>query len=743
MAASVPKSNAAEDIKSKKMKCRRQKINPLDVTESLGYQTHRRGIRKPWSKEDDDVLRNAVHQSLLELGYPEGIESIRTIRESQEVCKQIPWEKVVLYFDTKVRKPKDVRKRWTSSLDPNLKKGRWTPEEDRLLLESYQRHGPQWLKVSQELAGRTEDQCAKRYIEVLDPSTKDRLREWTMEEDLALISKVKMYGTKWRQISSEMESRPSLTCRNRWRKIITMVIRGKASETIIQAVESGSEMLSKKGALQDTLRTHSEEQALDDEDGESGTTNSLEHEGPQPGTGAGAHRATGEHPEQNGIPGGRPDGVVETGVPTLLAVNGRPKEPHSAMDMEGSPGYTSESTLFSHQTVRIQSAMSPQGCGLGPNVDNRAKRDAPTPAIQVGGSVNYMEGETNMGFGVPSAHTPVQGPAATPHMQNERMMRSEAINSSLATPEEPPVVNRTVPHLGQCSQQAHPGISGLPDRPAHVLQHAQPRIPDSTFTEWKYSLKGPDGVALGGDILEMSMVEKLVNYSKQNGISISIHQHVHHHYVNTVMPQTHLPDDKRFDAQFGSGFGLTSRQPDAFELDVDLGARTSHYDGLMLDSLPQPPLGNLYMQNYNMSPQPPFSRPPTTSSAGSGKADLSELSPQRKAHFTALPPHVRLQLGSSDASRDSSQRPRKQRRKRLRDRAHSSASSATNTPHSAIASPSSRDHAPSAAPEEEDDFWESLRKLASNPPRTSARAAPRRDSWTAGEPYRGLPYNPS
>ncbi|AGO11175.1 AaceriAFR297Wp [[Ashbya] aceris (nom. inval.)] len=743
MAASVPKSNAAEDIKSKKMKCRRQKINPLDVTESLGYQTHRRGIRKPWSKEDDDVLRNAVHQSLLELGYPEGIDSIRTIRESQEVCKQIPWEKVVLYFDTKVRKPKDVRKRWTSSLDPNLKKGRWTPEEDRLLLESYERHGPQWLKVSQELAGRTEDQCAKRYIEVLDPSTKDRLREWTMEEDLALISKVKMYGTKWRQISSEMESRPSLTCRNRWRKIITMVIRGKASEIITQAVESGSEMLSKKGALQDTLRTHSEEQVLDGEDGESGNTNALEHGGPPPRMDAGAHETTGDHPEQNGISSSHPDRIIETGVPTLLAVHGRPKEPHSAVEMEGSPGYTSESTLFSHQTVRIQSALSPQDCALRSNSDNTAKRDAQTPNMQVGGSVNYMEDETNLAFGVPVAHTPVQRPAATPHTQNERIMRSDTINSSIATPEDPTAADRTVPQPGQPSRQAHPGLSGLPGRPAQVLQHAQPRIPDSSFTEWKYSLKGPDGVTIGGDILEVSMVEKLVNYSKQNGISISIHQHVHHHYVNTVVPQAQLGDDKRFDASFNSTFGLASRQPGAFDLDVDLGARTSHYDGLMLDALPQAPLGNLYMQNYNMSPQPPFSRPPTTSSAGSGKADLSELSPQRKAHFTALPPHVRLQLGSSDAGKDSSQRPRKQRRKRPRDPAHSSASSATNTPHSAVASPGARDPAPSAAPEEEEDFWESLRKLASVPPRSAERPAPQSNSWSAGEPYRGLPYNPS
>lgn len=34
-----------------------------------------------------------------------------------------------------------------------------------------------------------------------------------------------------------MESRPSLTCRNRWRRIITMVVRGLAPEEIMKAVK--------------------------------------------------------------------------------------------------------------------------------------------------------------------------------------------------------------------------------------------------------------------------------------------------------------------------------------------------------------------------------------------------------------------------------------------------------------------------------------------------------------------------
>lgn len=225
---------------TKKHKSKAPRIDPLDVTESLGYTTHRRGARKPWTKEEDELLRCSVNNCLIKMGYPEGINSISSIQESNTVCRNISWDEIATAFHSDTRKAKDVRKRWTSSLDPNLRKGKWTTEEDEQLIKSYQKYGSQWLKISMEIRGRTEDQCAKRYIEVLDPSTKDRLREWNLKEDLALIEKVKRYGTKWRKISSEMESRPSLTCRNRWRKIITMIMRGKASEVITKAVQEST-----------------------------------------------------------------------------------------------------------------------------------------------------------------------------------------------------------------------------------------------------------------------------------------------------------------------------------------------------------------------------------------------------------------------------------------------------------------------------------------------------------------------
>jgi hypothetical protein len=48
--------------------------------------------------------------------------------------------------------------------------GRWTPAEDALLLTSIRKHGRHWYRVAELLPGRTDDQCAKRWREKLDPS---------------------------------------------------------------------------------------------------------------------------------------------------------------------------------------------------------------------------------------------------------------------------------------------------------------------------------------------------------------------------------------------------------------------------------------------------------------------------------------------------------------------------------------------------------------------------------------------
>ncbi|OJJ46808.1 hypothetical protein ASPZODRAFT_66795, partial [Penicilliopsis zonata CBS 506.65] len=157
--------------------------------------------RRLWTKAEDERLTALVEH----FGDRRGRDG-----KWQEISKLLPG-----------RTNKDCRKRWFHSLDPALRKGRWTKEEDELLLAAHQRLGPAWKDIALLIKGRKDDQCAKRYNEILNPSAKNRLRHWSAEEDAYLTAKVGELGHKWALIAAGLEGRPPLTCRNRWRRLST------------------------------------------------------------------------------------------------------------------------------------------------------------------------------------------------------------------------------------------------------------------------------------------------------------------------------------------------------------------------------------------------------------------------------------------------------------------------------------------------------------------------------------------
>ncbi|AMD23019.1 HHR250Wp [Eremothecium sinecaudum] len=696
MNATGSKPVSAESLPgSKKPKPKREQINPLDVTESLGYQTYRRGIRKPWSKQDDEVLRGAVNKCLIELGYPNGINSVTSIHESQIACKKIPWEKVVLNFDTRIRKPKDVRKRWTSSLDPNLKKGRWTPEEDMFLLRSYEKHGPQWLKISNELAGRTEDQCAKRYIEVLDPSTKDRLREWTLEEDLALISKVKVYGTKWRQISSEMESRPSLTCRNRWRKIITMVMRSKAPEAITRAVESGG--LSSPGKLQGTLGTSSDEIANPNASG----------------------NLVGDKTCSSGS---TLLGYSETAQNSASPRNNVANNSPNSVNYEHLSSTRSVTPILAHPQASpiTQSLQIDFGDGIDSNKDAVAEGSITAPGPRLSRETQY--------------------PGSSPQI----LLKPSAYSVSAATPTIATTLNSHVP-ISSTIDKLNPdaGIPIIADVSDVAINNVTPHPqPMSTVREWKYGLENHEGLSVGGgSISTEALVHELVEQSKKYGLSINIYQHVHNHYVIgnqhhnlRKINETSSLGIYNFEENNISPFGLNN----GFTQDPK-------YDRVNLQgNHSMSTASQVYIDGKNTSPA--YSQHAgvmTSDSYTSPGHDLPDIGPQRMTHFKSLPSNVKLQLGSSAHARYepdlSGKDPYNRSNKKKRPRNHTSnelqnissllSHGGVNVPpyqkhhvpkneeecNSVLTSSASEDGTSSIVEEEGPDFWETLRQLGSVP----------------------------
>lgn len=218
-------SKAAVSDRSKKIAA---PLDHLAISESLGYHIFRKKKRRSWKDEEDEQLKQAVIDHYLDQN------GLTEFHNEDIKPDEIKWDVISKLFDD--RKPKDCRKRWVGSLNPALRKGKWTKQEDAQLIEAHSRYGTAWHQVAALIHGRNEDQCSKRYTEVLRAGTQDRLRPWQLSEDLKLIHGVAANGTKWRTISQNMPGRPSLTCRNRWRRIVNDVAKGNASPEIMKAV---------------------------------------------------------------------------------------------------------------------------------------------------------------------------------------------------------------------------------------------------------------------------------------------------------------------------------------------------------------------------------------------------------------------------------------------------------------------------------------------------------------------------
>ena len=99
-------------------------------------------------------------------------------------------------------------------IQPGLIKGAWTPEEDQELLRLYRYYGKNWSHISKYMRHRTGKQIRDRFLNALDDNLKKD--KFTKEEDRKVVKWYKVYGNSWCRIAKKIKGRTGDMVKNRF-----------------------------------------------------------------------------------------------------------------------------------------------------------------------------------------------------------------------------------------------------------------------------------------------------------------------------------------------------------------------------------------------------------------------------------------------------------------------------------------------------------------------------------------------
>ena len=149
---------------------------------------------KLWSHEDDNILRTAI-----------------SIHGEQ-------WGVISTKYFNGLRNPTQVHSRWKKVIHPDLKKGKWSEEEDKKLLECMMKSRNcnikmSWAEISKQIPGRLGKQIKERWNNHLNPDINKE--KWSEEEIQTLIRLYQQVGSKWSHIKKYLPGRTEHGIKNK------------------------------------------------------------------------------------------------------------------------------------------------------------------------------------------------------------------------------------------------------------------------------------------------------------------------------------------------------------------------------------------------------------------------------------------------------------------------------------------------------------------------------------------------
>ncbi|ETK91121.1 2,3-diketo-5-methylthio-1-phosphopentane phosphatase [Phytophthora nicotianae] len=165
-------------------------LGPISVPGTPSTPATRKATPRRWTKEEDDALRAAV-------------ENHRE-KNWKAIAAQVPG-----------RNHTQCLQRWTKVLAPGLVKGHWSPHEDELLRRLVATEQKNWGDVASKIPGRTSKQCRERWHNHLDPQIVRGA--YTPEEDRLILEAQARLGNRWSVIAAMLPGRTEDAVKIRWK----------------------------------------------------------------------------------------------------------------------------------------------------------------------------------------------------------------------------------------------------------------------------------------------------------------------------------------------------------------------------------------------------------------------------------------------------------------------------------------------------------------------------------------------